>query len=60
MPTLHPTALLHSTPAAEKHECEKRRNYEQQEIKVEHVAFTSLVLCSSGGWEPSATVASRD
>ena len=40
-----------------RHEHEKRRNYEQQVIEVEHGTFTPMVLSSSGGWGPSATVA---
>ena len=40
-----------------RHEREKRRNYEQRVIEVEHGTFTPLVLSSSGGWGPSATVA---
>ena len=40
-----------------RHECEKRRNYKQRVIEVEHGTFTPLVLSSSGGWGPSATVA---
>ena len=40
-----------------RHDCEKRRNYEQRVIEVEHCTFTPLVRSSSGGWGPSATVA---
>ena len=40
-----------------RHEREKKRNYEQRVIKVEHGTFTPLVLSSSSGWGPSATVA---
>ena len=53
---LHPTALL-LDGCYRRHECEKRRNYEQRVIEVEHGTFTPLVLSSSGGWGPSATVA---
>ena len=40
-----------------RHEREKRRCYEQRILEVEHGTFTPLVLSSSGGWGPSATVA---
>ena len=40
-----------------KHEREKRRAYEQRVLEVEHDTFTPLVLSTSGGWGPSATVA---
>ena len=38
---------------------EKRREYERQILEVEHGTFTPLVLSTSGGWGPSATVAFR-
>ena len=40
-----------------RHEREKRRAYEQHVLEVEHGTFTPLVLSTSGGWGPSATVA---
>ena len=42
-----------------RHEKEKRRKYEQRINQVEHGTFTPLVLSTSGGWGPSATVAFR-
>jgi len=39
------------------HELEKRRMYEKRVSEVEHGSFTPIVLSSSGGWGPSATVA---
>ena len=39
-----------------KHENEKRRNYEQRVLEVEHVSFTPLVLSATGGMSKSATV----
>ena len=35
------------------------RAYERRILQVEHGNFTPLVLSSSGGWGPSATVAFR-
>ena len=40
-----------------RHEREKRRAYEHRVLKVEHGTFTPLVLSTSGGCGPSATVA---
>ena len=40
-----------------RHELEKRRAYERSIIEVEHGSFTPIVLSTSGGWGPSATVA---
>ena len=40
-----------------RHERQKRRAYEQRVLEVEHGTFTPLVLSTSGGWGPSATVA---
>ena len=40
-----------------RHEREKKRSYEQRILEVEHGTFTPLVLSSSGGWDPSVTVA---
>ena len=40
-----------------RHEHEKRRAYEQRILEVEHGTFTPLVLSTSGGWGPSATMA---
>ena len=42
-----------------RHEKEKRREYNRWAIEVEHGTFTPLVLSTSGGWGPSATVAFR-
>ena len=42
-----------------RHELEKRRAYERRIIEVEHGSFTPIVLSTSGGWGPSATVAFR-
>ena len=42
-----------------RHEREKRREYERRVLEVEHGTFTPLVLSTSGGWGPSATVAFR-
>ena len=42
-----------------RHELEKRRAYERRIIEVEHGTFTPIVLSTSGGWGPSATVAFR-
>ena len=39
-----------------RHEREKRRAYEQRILEVEHGTFTPLVLSTSGGWGPSATM----
>ena len=35
----------------------EKRTYERRIIEVEHDAFTPIVLSTSGGWGPSATVA---
>ena len=40
-----------------KHELEKRRGYERRVIDVEHGTFTPIVISTSGGMGPSATVA---
>ena len=42
-----------------KHVLEKRRAYERRIIEVEHGSFAPIVLSTSGGWGPSATVAFR-
>ena len=42
-----------------RHELEKRRAYERRIIEVEHGSFTPIVLSTSGGWGPLATVAFR-
>ena len=42
-----------------RHELEKRRAYERRIIEVERGSFTPIVLSTSGGWGPSATVAFR-
>ena len=42
-----------------RHEKEKRREYERRTLEVEHRTFTPLVMSTSGGWGPSATVAFR-
>ena len=53
-----PANCSSSTDACHRrHEREKRRAYEQRVLEVEHGAFTPLVLSTSGGWGPSATVA---
>lgn len=55
-----PTNSSSSTSSTyRRHEREKRRAYEQRVLQVEHGTFTPLVLSSSGGWGPSATVAFR-
>ncbi len=46
-----------STACYCRHEQEKRRMYEKRVSEVEHGSFTPIVLSSSGGWGPSATVA---
>ena len=43
-----------------KHEKEKRREYERRVLNEEHGTFCPLVLSTSGGWGPSASVALRD
>ena len=53
-----PSNCTTSTDACyRRHECEKRRTYEQRIPEVEHGTFTPLVLSTSGGWGLSATVA---
>ena len=53
-----PANCTSSTDACyRRHECEKRRAYEQRVLEVEHGTFTPLVLSTSGDWGPSATVA---
>ncbi len=42
-----------------RHELEKRRAYERRILEVEHGTCTPLVMSTSGGWGPSATVAFR-
>ena len=42
-----------------RHEKQKRRVYERQFIEVERGTFIPLVLPTSGGWGPSATIAFR-
>ena len=55
-------AIIHKTSAAcySRHKLEKRRIYEKRIIEVEHGSFTPIVLSSSGGWGPSATVAFKE
>ena len=48
-----------TTTCYRRHELEKRRTYERRIIEVEHGTFTPIVLSTSGGWGPSATVAFR-
>ena len=48
---------LSSAACYRKHELEKRRAYERRIIEVEHGSFTPIVLSTSGGWGPAATVA---
>ena len=53
-----PSNCMPSTEACyRRHEQEKRRTYEKRVIEVEKGTFTPLVLSSSGGCGPSATVA---
>ena len=53
-----PSNCMPSTEACyRRHEQEKRRTYEKRVIEVEKGTFTPLVLSSSGGCEPSVTVA---
>jgi hypothetical protein len=40
-----------------RHELEKRRMYERRVLEVEQGYFTPLVMSTSGGWGPSATMA---
>ena len=47
---------LSTTPCYRQHEMEKRRKYERRIIKVEHETFTPLVMSTSGGMGPSASV----
>ena len=55
-----PSNCKTSTAACyQRHELEKRRAYERRIIEVEHGSFTPIVLSTSGGWVPSATVAFR-
>ena len=42
-----------------RHELQKRRAYERRIIEVEHGSFTPIVLSTSDGWGPLATVAFR-
>ena len=55
----HAPSNCKTTTAAcyRRHELEKRRMYERRIIDVEHGSFTPLVMSTSGGWGPSATVA---
>ena len=39
-----------------RHEKEKRRAYERRVIEVEHASFTPIVLSTTGGWGPSASI----
>ena len=39
-----------------RHESEKRRAYEKRVVEVEHGSFTPIVLSSTGGWGPSASI----
>ena len=53
-----PSNCTTSTDACyRRYEREKRRAYEQRILEVEHGTFIPLVLSTSGGWGPSATVA---
>ena len=49
---------MRTPPTPERRE-EKRREYKRRVLEVEHGSFTPLVLSTSGGWGPSATVAFR-
>ena len=42
-----------------RHELEKRRAYKKRIFEADHGFFTLIVLSTSGGWDPSATVAFR-
>ena len=55
----HAPSNCKTTSAAcyRRHEQEKRRMYKKKIGEVEHGSFTPIVLSSSGGWGPSATVA---
>ena len=62
---MHSSTSERSTPSNSKsttkacyrrHEREKRREYKRRVLEVEHGTFTPLVLSTSGGWGPSATV----
>ena len=57
----HAPSNCKTTSAAcyRRHELEKRRTYEKIIYEVEHGSFTPIVLSSSGGWGPSATVVSK-
>ena len=48
-----------SSACYHRHELEKRRMCEKRICEVEHGSFTPIVLSSSSGWGPSATVAFR-
>ena len=54
----HAPSNCRTTTAAcyRRHEQEKRRTYERRVLEVEHGTFTPLVMSTSGGWGPSATV----
>ena len=47
---------LSTTSCYRRHEMEKRRKYKRRIIKVEHEMFTPLVMSTSGGMGPSASV----
>ena len=54
----HAPSNCRTTTAAcyRRHEQEKHRTYERRVLEVEHGTFTPLVMSTSGGWGPSATV----
>ena len=52
LPTSHHPPALHAADTKE-----RRRAYEQRILQVKHGTFTPLILSTSGGWRPSATVA---
>ena len=54
----HAPSNCRTTTAAcyRRHEQEKCRTYERRVLEVEQSTITSLVMSTSGGWGPSATV----
>ena len=52
-----PSNCTQTTAASyRRHENEKRRAYEKRVVEVEHGSFTPIVLSSTGGWGPSASI----
>ena len=52
-----PSNQMSPSACYRRHEMEKRRMYERRVLEVEQGYFTPLVMSTSGGWGPSATMA---